>query len=407
MVKLNLSNRGITEVPPIPDDVTELNLSYNQITKLKEGVFPQGLKKSYLSGNKIVELKEGVFPQGLKKLYLSGNKIVELKKGVFPQGLQILDLYNNQIVELKKDVFQPGLKNLSLSDNQIVELKKGVFPQELEILDLSGNQIIKLTEGVFPCGLKKLYLDMNKIKKLKEGVFPTGLQELDLSYNQIVELPIHLLNLRRLTDFNYLGNPIENISLPVQRWLDRLNQGITQNNQIYSDSQNIHNSNIQKSFRQSLENIIKDKPTFSLDECKNYLLTSNLTEEVKREILNYCDDQTEHSIYLITFEDLFHYVMNRILKHQEIDEILKILDEEIKDTICKCFTGRLTRLLNVLNGFYPDIQIQIGSNEQITNVILMLKEKYEGEELKEKVRMELKERGYEEDVIEEWVGFIE
>jgi len=37
----------------------------------------------------------------------------------------------------------------------------------------------------------------------------------------------------------------------------------------------------------------------------------------------------------------------------------------------------------------------------------MLKEKYEGEDLKEKARVELKERGYEEDVIEEWVGFIE
>ena len=37
----------------------------------------------------------------------------------------------------------------------------------------------------------------------------------------------------------------------------------------------------------------------------------------------------------------------------------------------------------------------------------MLKEKYEGEELKEKVRIELKERGYEEEVIQEWVSFIE
>ena len=37
----------------------------------------------------------------------------------------------------------------------------------------------------------------------------------------------------------------------------------------------------------------------------------------------------------------------------------------------------------------------------------MLKDKYQGDELKEKVRMELKERGYEEKVIEEWVGFIE
>ena len=172
-----------------------------------------------------------------------------------------------------------------------------------------------------------------------------------LNDNKIVELPIHLLNLRRLTMFLYPGNPIENICLPVQRWLDRLNRRITQNNQVYSDTQNIHNSNIQKSFRQSLENIMKDKLTISLDECKNVLLSSYLCEEVKREVLNYCDDKTEHSIYLITFEDLFHYVMNRILKHTEKDEILKILEEEIKDTICKCFTGRLTRLLNVLNGF--------------------------------------------------------
>ena len=153
---------------------------------------------------------------------------------------------------------------------------------------------------------------------------------------------------------------------------------------------------------------MKDKLIISLDECKNVLLSSTiLTEQVKREILNFCDDKTEHSIYLITFEDLFHYVMNRILKHTEKDEILKILEEEIKDTICKCFTGRLTRLLNVLNGFYPDIQIQIGSNEQITNVILMLKDKYDGDELKEKVRKELKERGYKDEVIEEWISFIE
>ena len=67
----------------------------------------------------------------------------------------------------------------------------------------------------------------------------------------------------------------------------------------------------------------------------------------------------------------------------------------------------MTRLLNVLNGFYDDINIQIGSNEQITNVILMLKEKYEGIELRDKVRSELEERGYDKDVIEEWVSFIE
>ena len=38
----------------------------------------------------------------------------------------------------------------------------------------------------------------------------------------------------------------------------------------------------------------------------------------------------------------------------------------------------------------------------------MLKEKNEDiDVLKEKVKEELEERGYEKDVIEEWIGFIE
>ena len=272
---------------------------------------------------------------------------------------------------------------------------------------MGNNQIIEIKENTFPLSIQNISLQFNKLVKFEDNCFPRNLQALSFRCNQIKELPIHLLNLRRLYILICQGNPIENISLPVQRWLDRMNQRITQNNKVYSDHQNIHNSNIQKSFRQSLENIMKDKLDYSLDQCKEQLLNYCLLEDVKREILNYCEDKTMHSIYLITFEDMFHYVMNRILKHSDKDEILKILEEEIKDTMCKCFTGRMTRLLNILNGFYPDIKIQIGNNEQITNIILMLKDKYEGEELKEKVKDELKERGYEEEVIREWIGFIE
>jgi len=277
----------------------------------------------------------------------------------------------------------------------------------LNYIDLGNNQIIEIKENTFPLSIQNISLQFNKLVKFEDNCFPRNLQALSFRCNQIKELPIHLLNLRRLYILICQGNPIENISLPVQRWLDRMNQRITQNNKVYSDHQNIHNSNIQKSFRQSLENIMKDKLDYSLDQCKEQLLNYCLLEDVKREILNYCEDKTMHSIYLITFEDMFHYVMNRILKHSDKDEILKILEEEIKDTMCKCFTGRMTRLLNILNGFYPDIKIQIGNNEQITNIILMLKDKYEGEELKEKVKDELKERGYEEEVIREWIGFIE
>lgn len=46
--------------------------------------------------------------------------------------------------------------------------------------------------------------------------------------------------------FEYHDNPIEYIQL-IDRWLERFNDGITDNNKVYNDSQNIHNSNIQKS----------------------------------------------------------------------------------------------------------------------------------------------------------------
>ena len=326
----------------------------------------------------------------------------------FPLKLERLKLSSNLIEEIKKDVFPEDLLILSLNNNNISYIEKKSLPNNLCELNINGNFIDRIEEDVLPKYLKALYINNNLIVRLKENTLPLTLENLSIIGNLLYELPLHLLDLRRLRYFHYINNPIEFIPLLILRWIDRIDShDFSINNRVYSDNENIHNSNIQKSFRNSLENLMKDKVSYSLDECKNALLTSKLSEEVKREILNYCDDKTEHCIYLINFEELFHMVINRILIHKSKDEIFKILNDEMKDSICKCFTGRLTRLLNALNGFYPDIQIQIGSNEQITNVILMLKDKYEGDELKDKVRAELKERGYEENVIEEWVGFIE
>ena len=63
-----------------------------------------------------------------------------------------------------------------------------------------------------------------------------------------------------------------------------------------------------------------------------------------------------------------------------------------------CFTGRLTRLLNTLVGFYDDIELQISDSEQITNIIIELKNKFpSGEELRDAIRKEQ----YSESIINE------
>ena len=143
-------------------------------------------------------------------------------------------------------------------------------------------------------------------------------------------MPLNLCNLRNIIEILYSNNPIEYIPLPVQRWLDRLNNRITSNNMVYNNTQNIHNHNIQNSFRNSLNNIFKDKQLLDLTIIKQQILENNiLTEQSKREILNYCAHSTEHTSFLITYSDLLIYVWSRIIASANTDEILSVLNQEI------------------------------------------------------------------------------
>ena len=67
---LNLSSKGLTDIPKIPNNVIELDLSYNQITEIKPNSFPSGLKELTLSCNQLTEIHPNSFPHELKILNL-------------------------------------------------------------------------------------------------------------------------------------------------------------------------------------------------------------------------------------------------------------------------------------------------------------------------------------------------
>ena len=394
---LYLENNHISEIKNLPNSLELLDLDYNLITDIPHNLLKlKKLKKIYLYDNYITVVKN--LPNSIIKLGLGDNKISEIKK--IPESLKKLDLSNNHITEIKN--LPEGLTYLNLKDNEITKIKN--LPIELNELQLENNYITKIKN--LPQSLKKLDLGYNQITEIKN--LPNSLEEFFLQHNQITEIPLTLLELTNLTNFYHIGNPIEHIPPIIQRWIDRIDNGrLTINRQVYDDLQNVHNSNIQASFRNSLQNIIKDKDLLNNDFIKENLINNQiLNEESKREILNYFKDDTEHSIYRINYQELFQYVYSRIYKHKNKDDILKILNQDIQDGIGKCFTGRLTRLLNVLVGYYDDIEIQISDKEQITNIIISLKNKYEDEELIEKVKEELTERGYNKETIEEWISYL-
>jgi hypothetical protein len=75
----------------------------------------------------------------------------------------------------------------------------------------------------------------------------------------------------------------------------------------------------------------------------------------------------------------------------------------------KCFQGRLSRLINVLSGYHQCVAICISPNEQIGNVVIMLKKQNPNvsvEEFIELFKIEMKDRDYGSCTLDEWIRHI-
>ena len=215
------------------------------------------------------------------------------------------------------------------------------------------------------------------------------------------------MELNNLIAFFYANNEIVNIPDNLLYWLNLIENRQHITNTIYNDKQNVHNTTIQYSFRNSLENILQDKVLYDFQYIHQHFINNPLLDiKVKNTILEYIDDDTRHSIYMINYKQLFCLVYARILTNNHKDDLFKIMNNEIHDGIGLCFTGRITRLLNILSGFYDDIEIQISNSEQISYIFSSLSRNFSGDTLKTKFIEALQERGYSNDLIQEWTPYI-
>ena len=166
-----------------------------------------------------------------------------------------------------------------------------------------------------------------------------------------------------LTRINFYGCQIEYYNPSVLRFINniRYNGG-----SIYNDNQSVHNSSIQLCVKESYDKLLNIKPI--IVNAYDYILNDNIL--IKENIIEFCNDKTVHSLLNITFEEAFISVINEIEKNEHKDEIKKILNNEMKESECKCFTGRITRLINCLNGFSEKVNVNISENEQISNIII-------------------------------------
>jgi len=221
-----------------------------------------------------------------------------------------------------------------------------------------------------------------------------------------------------LKQLDYSNNAITHIPPNLQRLLDRI---LRNRQNLYNDAQSVHKSSIQATFIKALNSLLGGRVIIN-DTMHETILNqiredSDLTEKAKEQVVEYDKNTELHSTLQLTCKEILCLVWNRISGsvqgEENGDEIKKILSEEMDEADCMCFTGRITRLVNSLNGFFPDINIEINSTEQIGNIMTIIRNKLNNENrysialFKDELSEALIERQYEQNVIDEWLDYIE
>jgi Leucine-rich repeat (LRR) protein len=385
-------------------NLEKLYIECNRITTLEGLINCVNILCIECNMNQITTLEGLSNSVNLQELYCSSNEITTLLGLINCVNLEILCCGRNRLITLDGLSNCINLLEISCSNNSITSLKGLYGCTNLEKLHCNTNQITTLEELRNCVSLKILNCRNNQITTLEGLRNCVNLRKIYCSNNQITTLNV-LIYLRNLISIDYSDNPIEIQNIQIERILDRMQ--INKKSSVYKDKQNVHDIAIQRSVCDSVQNLLNDpKPIFSIED----IINSALNEKTKIALIEYCQDKTLHSVHLITYAELLSYVWNRIIKSDHRTELMRILEEQIAESECKCFTGRFNRTLSVLVGYYDDIKINISDNSRIGAIILNCREKiipYNLEKHKEMAITELIGAGYEEDEIKTWIEAID
>jgi len=233
------------------------------------------------------------------------------------------------------------------------------------------------------------------------------LQDLYLSNNQLTELPFTIISLR-LININISNNPLENIYPPITRWIHNIQNRSKTSQNVYQNNQSVHDHNIEKTTNESIINFLtsfKYQKTQNLEILINSL---NISTTSKQLLLNYSLENYIHSVLQTKYSEILEPVLYFIINHEHKEELLKILDQEITESQGKCLQGRISRTINILNGYHDSVKINISDNEQISNLIINLQNKFDDlSKLKDNFIKEMLERNYNNEIIDEWIKHID
>ena len=396
---------------PDSPHVQLLNLIRNDLLYLTDSISTLvNLRSLYLSQNRLLTVPDSIsILTNLQELALGENFITILPDWISTlANLRILVLNRNRLTTLP-DSISVNLQTLDLSGNRLTTLPDSISTLvNLQTLYVYNNQLTTLPNSISSLvNLIALYISNNRLTIIPDSISTlTNLHTLDISNNRLTTILPCLGNLN-LQEFYYSNNPIDHIPANVLRMINR-----TQTVQgVYTDAQSVHNSSIQKSLLDSVIRLLAI-PIPKNDVTISILEDRFLSQDTKALLIEYCQDTSVHAVLNLTFSEMLVVVWNRIeTLSEQRDEIKKTLNTEMQDAECKCFTGRISRLVNCLVGYDDLVVVEIADSEQIGTIIQLVRSRlgdnYTTDEHKRLVCDALTERGYTSDVISEWIEYIE
>ena len=435
---IDISNNELTILPQEIGkliNLQELYCSHNKLTKLPQEIGNLiNLEIILCDNNNLIELPTSINNLfGLKDFRCHCNKLT-----VFPKICNLINVflicYSNEITSLPPEI--GNLTNLQIfmfTQNELTTLpseignlinltdfmcghnKLTTLPPEIgNLINLSGiliccNQLTTLPSEIGNLtNLTKLWCNGNKLTTLPSEIGNLiNLQQFKCNFNQIKTLPQEMCKLINLDFFHYNNNPIDYINPQIVRLIN-----MNKNTQkIYNDKESVHDHNIQESIKDSIQYIMSVKP--SIDNLNELIINNNiLTKQTKDILIDCCNNKTIHSTLNITFNELLLNVYSLALLNPHNHEIFNIINTEMHDAKDKCFTGKISRLVNCLNGFDENIKINISHNTQISNVIISIRNKlikenmYDLETHKQLVIENLLDKKYDMTTINKWLDYL-
>jgi len=346
---LDLSNFNLKniEISEKWKDYVYIFLKKNNISILTMHGY-ENLKWLDISNCKLEKVNLNII--NLEYLNLSNNELHEIDD-VECRNLKYLNISSNNIRIFKNDM--KNINHINLSKNNLKDLSFLKNMKDLEFIDANNNDIVEIPDLSELSKLKVINVKYNNIIEVKKEYIPSTIYSINLSNNKIKKIDDVFYDV----SYNmYLyNNPLVEVSERLKSIINGKNSFYKL--KIYNDNENVHDRSIQKSLLKNIEILKKDK-IYSVD-------FSEFSEKIREIISMNINTNDVHFLSNMNYKEILELVCTRIFKSPYKNELIRILEYEILESVDVCFLGKITRIVNVLSGYFDDITFEIDENDQI------------------------------------------